>query len=452
MRHPRYLIYKEHQSLFDYSEEEKAFIQTFVPILSAKFRANGSWTIDSVINEAFYETTSLLLDFSDQIYFENDYFKEAVKKMPISVANVVFSIVYITLREINKLENVQMMIENKLRTRPIFVALKRVEKKNIQLKFYPRTEYFRQSDFVDWKKYTEGFQIENIKHIMSLFPPEKEEKIVEKAKLSQATTPVYVARAIYGQAEASNTIGELSPESFDKVHQILNSYINNQLLLWINMDEVTDTGNAGLLPEGFILDLESFNSTHDYLLAKNEAESAKQEKSVLEQQLLKAQREKQEQLRETEEYKAALAEMKVGLGKSYIRLDTIADCILRLPIFELQYAAYQQINTLLIGTSWSEKAAEVLETMFAKVKEQQDRQEQKQDKMIEEVEKAANKKTNEFKVYPQAGSTANVGCQMQSPEFKVIPPSEEQQPALESRSATKGDACQSKNKEGDENV
>ena len=157
-------------------------------------------------------------------------------------------------------------------------------------------------------------------------------------------------------------------------------------------------------------------------------------------------------MRETEEYKAALAEMKVGLGKSYIRLDTIAECILRLPIFELQYAAYQQINTLLIGTSWSEKAAEVLETMFAKVKEQQDRQEQKQDKMIEEVEKAANKKTNEFKVYPQAGSTANVGCQMQSPEFKVIPPSEEQQPALESRSATKGDACQSKNKEGDENV
>jgi endo-alpha-1,4-polygalactosaminidase (GH114 family) len=78
--------------------------------------------------------------------------------------------------------------------------------------------------------------------------------------------------------------------------------------------------------------------------------------------------------------------------------------------------------------------------MYAKQKEQQDRQEQRQDKMIEEVEKAANKKTNEFKVYPQAGSTANLGCQMQSPEFKVIPPSKAQQPALES------------NKEGDEGV
>ena len=68
------------------------------------------------------------------------------------------------------------------------------------------------------------------------------------------------------------------------------------------------------------------------------------------------------------------------------------------------------------------------------------------------VKESLKKPRNEFKVYTQAGSTANLGCQMQSPEFKVIPPSKEQQPALESRSATKGDACQSKNKEGDENV
>ena len=38
---------------------------------------------------------------------------------------------------------------------------------------------------------------------------------------------------------------------------------------------------------------------------------------------------------------------------------------------------------------------------------------------------------NDFKVYPQAGSTANLGCQMQSPEFKVMPPSTEQMPKLE---------------------
>lgn len=102
-----------------------------------------------------------------------------------------------------------------------------------------------------------------------------------------------------------------------------------------------------------------------------------------------------EELKETEEYKQTVSDMKSQLGKKYIRLDTIADCILRLPTIELQYAALQQLNTLLVGTAWSDKAAEVLETMFAKVKEQQDRQEQKQDKLADAVEKAANKPTTQ---------------------------------------------------------
>ena len=61
-------------------------------------------------------------------------------------------------------------------------------------------------------------------------------------------------------------------------------------------------------------------------------------------------------------------------------------------------------------------------------------------RLADAMEEVAKKKTTELKVYPQAGSTANLGCQMQSPEFKVIPPSKEQKPALES------------NKEGDESV
>ena len=46
----------------------------------------------------------------------------------------------------------------------------------------------------------------------------------------------------------------------------------------------------------------------------------------------------------------------------------------------------------------------------------------------------------QFTVYPQSGSTANLGCQMQSPQFQVITSSTEQQPKVES------------NKRGDENV
>ena len=58
----------------------------------------------------------------------------------------------------------------------------------------------------------------------------------------------------------------------------------------------------------------------------------------------------------------------------------------------------------------------------------------------EALKEIAKKPKQQFNVYPQAGSTANLGCQMQRPEFKVISPSTEQQPALES------------NKEGDEIV
>lgn len=133
----------------------------------------------------------------------------------------------------------------------------------------------------------------------------------------------------------------------------------------------------------------------DFILNRfSDNEEYKKKVSALEKEI-KELRDKQEQLQETEEYKAAIAEMKNELGKSYIRLDSIAKCILRLPTFDLQYSAFQQITALLTGTSWSEKAAEVLETMFAKVKEQQDRQEQKQDKMIRTVKEAANKPTTQ---------------------------------------------------------
>lgn len=86
-------------------------------------------------------------------------------------------------------------------------------------------------------------------------------------------------------------------------------------------------------------------------------------------------------------------------------LDTIEQCILRLPTFELQKTALNQADDLLRGTAWSQRSATVLKKMFAKVKEQQNRQEQKQDKLADAVEKAANRPTtqniygdkNEFK-------------------------------------------------------
>lgn len=98
--------------------------------------------------------------------------------------------------------------------------------------------------------------------------------------------------------------------------------------------------------------------------------------------------------KETEEYKQIITEMKRELGKSYIRLDTIAECILRFPTFDMQYKAYQEISALLTGTAWSTKAEEVLKRMFEKLEEQQ----AQQDKLADNMEKAVSKPTQIGKV------------------------------------------------------
>jgi len=129
-----------------------------------------------------------------------------------------------------------------------------------------------------------------------------------------------------------------------------------------------------------------------------------------------------------------LTEMKAS-GQA-IDLDTIEHCILRFPSFDLQQRALEQADNLLRGTAWSQRSAQVQEKMFSMVKEQQDRQEQKQDKLADAVEKAANKKTNEFTVYPQSGSTANLGCDQKNSDFKTYLPgaeASEEQSMLESK-------------------
>lgn len=397
MRYPRHIIYKERLSLQDYDEKEKAMVTAISNIVAAKIRGNNVWTIEAIINEAFYETTSLLLDFSEKIFFEADYYNEAVKRMPLSVANTVFSIVYILLREIDELGNVQMMIESKLHSRPIFKALKSFPRNNATIFFYPKSEYFSSSDFVDWYKYTNGFRPSCIERIMRLTP----ETVSQSIKYQQGGSSTFVARAIYGQAEAAKLTEKISQEQFDKVHDLLYKVIENQLLMWIETSEVHNTGKGTPYMDetinGIIIDLDSFNNLHSYLEARNDAETAKQEQKQLREQLIKAQNEQKKHLEETEEYKQTISEMKTSLGKSYIRLDTIADCILRLPTVELQYTAFQQVSTLLTGTSWSEKAAEVLERMFAKVKNQQNRQQE----LEENMKKAANKPTTIY----QSGST-----------------------------------------------
>lgn len=126
-----------------------------------------------------------------------------------------------------------------------------------------------------------------------------------------------------------------------------------------------------------------------------------------------------------------LTEMKAA--GAAIDLDTIERCILRFPTFELQQKALEQADNLLRGTAWSQRSASVQEKMFAKQEELQNRQ--------AEIDEAVKKSLEEprIKVYPQADSTTNIGCDQKNSDFKTYLP---EAAALDSR------AMLESNKEG----
>lgn len=105
-----------------------------------------------------------------------------------------------------------------------------------------------------------------------------------------------------------------------------------------------------------------------------------------------------------------MAQSMVDAVKASIPIKEIEKELLRLSP-GASYDVFSQVNSLLIGNkAWMEHASSIKEKIL-----------QNRDKPnVQNI------------VYPQAGSTANVGCQMQSPEFKMIPPSQDQKPALES--------------------
>lgn len=55
-----------------------------------------------------------------------------------------------------------------------------------------------------------------------------------------------------------------------------------------------------------------------------------------------------------------------------IELDTIEQCILRLPTYDAQQKALEQADNLLRGTAWSQRSAAVQDKMIARAREQQD--------------------------------------------------------------------------------
>ena len=171
-----------------------------------------------------------------------------------------------------------------------------------------------------------------------------------------------------------STLFYIDNKKIEAIKSLLFPKFENQLLVWLETDEVEKIAHT---PEiaGIIIPEESVNTFRKYSLARQENEKVRLANLELQNQLAAAQRERDEAWKQSEEYKKAVADMEQHLGKSSVQLNTIAKCILRFPTYELQKEAFDKVNSVLVGTSWNEKAEEVLNTMLENLrkKEEQDK-------------------------------------------------------------------------------
>ena len=105
----------------------------------------------------------------------------------------------------------------------------------------------------------------------------------------------------------------------------------------------------------------------------------------------------------------------MNASRQAIDLDTIEQCILRLPSFELQQKALNQADDLLRGTAWNQRSAVVQEKMFAIVKEQQDRQQDMENHLMRVSNKPA------IQVDVNAGAYAQISEQGITNQYPQLP-------------------------------
>lgn len=358
MKHPRKLIHTDRFNLCDYGEST-AFVKEIAEAIAAKYRLSGGWTVERVINEAFCQAKTLLLDFSPQIFFEGEYYNEVVKAMPLNVANAVFSVVYVLLREVDCMGDVLQMIENKLTNRPIFNTIKPIKNKSQAINFYPDTEYFKNADYVNWRVFTENFRPDCVWRVLFIS--------------QNYDFHAFVAKGILGQLKSYIIeSGRPNDELLIKSENMLLSCIDDTLLSSLYFGDSASESMGYGFPMAIVESIrEDRPETIEELKATQKSlEDYRKSCEEMKAQIARAEKDREAQLRASEEYQATIEEMKRQLGRSHISLNTIADCILRLPTFDMQYSAFQQVNALLTGTSWSNNAQEVLSKMFSKVEAQ----------------------------------------------------------------------------------
>lgn len=359
MKHPRQLIHTERECLEDYGAFSN-YIREIAYTLQLKVKSTAGWTAMKIINEAFYQATSLLFDFSTPIFFEADYFKDSLKRMPISIASSVFSVAYILIRDQRKMETVMAMMENTLRAKPIFNSLRVIQRPQKPICLYPQTDYFSNAYYVNWRSFTNNFNPQFIQRVLDIAEDYEYQTVVAEGMLGQLRS-----------YSLENKFALNQQEYIADSERLLKSYVNKDRIWAIyNGDEASfhsATGFENIVVQQFV---ESDSETEKKLAAKEEElKRSIAERDEMREHINRMEIEQQQKLRDTEEYKKGITEMKSKLGLSHISFKTIADCILRFPTIDLQYKAFQEVNAILAGTSWSDKASDVLAQMFSKVKQ-----------------------------------------------------------------------------------
>lgn len=355
MRHKRNIIFKSRFGWEEYGQDEE-YVRFLANTLESKVKLSGGWTVASLIDEAFAQATTLAWDFDDSIFFDNNYFSASLNKMPLNVANTLYSVVYIIIRDLDWMGNVCRMMEEKLSSKPVFRTLKALPHRDNPFNLYPRTDYFDNADFVSWKLFTRDFQPEYVRRVMKLAETYDYHPMVAKGILGQLR-----AFAIENNKVMENSIAD--------AEAILRPYMSDTLIWSLAAGDSANESMGYGFP--FVYGATIQEDTPETLAklsqTQQELEETRHKEEVLRNEIARVEKEKEDHIRETEQYKKSLVEIKQQLGRSSISLNTIAECILRFPSFDLQYNAFQQISSILVGTPWSDKAQEVLEAMFKMV-------------------------------------------------------------------------------------
>ena len=363
MKYDRELIHNPRLMWEEYLDEEP-YVRDIAFALEQLGVISKKWPAEIIVDEAYYQATALLLDFGSQLDFKADYFDECKQRMGRRTACAVFAVTFRLLEHFDVLAEVHRQIARALTPSILTRYLKALPEKTIFINFYPRTPYFANSDFVDWRLITENFWPAYVNRILILARTYDYPQLVAKGILDQLRAYAIADNGledIFLQESEDLLKSQLSEE------QILQVYVGDDL-----QNELYHKTAADIKPSDY---QDNPQALAELARANEELTEVRKEIEEKKQLLAQVQAENAQRMKESEEYKATIKAMEEQLGRSHISFNKIAECILRLPTFAQQAQALQYVNYLLTGTGWSAKAEEVMNRMFAEVREHSEKYE-----------------------------------------------------------------------------